>query len=201
MQLKSQNLVKKNISEGRALSNFRGICTSKSSQYPILLNLPSLNSFISMTTNLLWDNYFLFVPQNMVGPGEVNEDLELETKEECRKYGEIVKCVIFEFLGGKVCQEESVRIFIEFKRLESAIKGMYYYNRILRNFLFIFHQAPYTLNMYLITHYYCSKRSWNILSFWRSLIKIMKRSALFCVCLWKNLHIILLSGIIFILHW
>lgn len=34
--------------------------------------------------------------QNMVGPGEVDEDLEPETAEECTKYGKVIKCVIFE---------------------------------------------------------------------------------------------------------
>lgn len=32
----------------------------------------------------------------MVGPGEVDADLEGETKEECQKYGEVNKVVIFE---------------------------------------------------------------------------------------------------------
>lgn len=32
----------------------------------------------------------------MVGRGEVDEDLEGETKEECEKYGKVTKCVIFE---------------------------------------------------------------------------------------------------------
>ena len=32
----------------------------------------------------------------MVGPGEVDDDLEPETAEECTKYGKVVKCVIFE---------------------------------------------------------------------------------------------------------
>lgn len=34
----------------------------------------------------------------MVGPGEVDEDLEPETAEECTKYGEVEKCVIFEVM-------------------------------------------------------------------------------------------------------
>lgn len=34
--------------------------------------------------------------QNMVGPGEVDEDLEPETAEECTKYGKVTKVVIFE---------------------------------------------------------------------------------------------------------
>lgn len=82
----------------------------------------------------------------MVGRGEVDEDLEGETKEECEKYGKVVKCVIFEVRrsvpdGGErgfeeaperlllSCQiaevpdDEAVRIFLEFERVESAIKG------------------------------------------------------------------------------
>jgi splicing factor 45 len=35
----------------------------------------------------------------MVGRGEVDEDLEGETKEECEKYGKVIKCVIFEVRG------------------------------------------------------------------------------------------------------
>lgn len=38
----------------------------------------------------------VYILQNMVGRGEVDEDLEGETKEECEKYGKVVKCVIFE---------------------------------------------------------------------------------------------------------
>lgn len=61
--------------------------------------------------------------QNMISPGEVDEDLEPETCEECGKYGEVVKCVVFEIPGLQVPDEEAVRIFVEFKRMESAIKG------------------------------------------------------------------------------
>lgn len=32
----------------------------------------------------------------MVAPGDVDDDLEGETKEECQKYGEVNRCVIFE---------------------------------------------------------------------------------------------------------
>ena len=34
--------------------------------------------------------------KNMVAPGDVDEDLEGETKEECQKYGEVNRCVIYE---------------------------------------------------------------------------------------------------------
>jgi len=42
--------------------------------------------------------------QNMVGPGEVDEELEAETAEECSKYGKVLKCLIFEVsvIIGKV---------------------------------------------------------------------------------------------------
>ena len=32
----------------------------------------------------------------MVGPGEVDEELEAEVAEECSKYGKVIKCMIFE---------------------------------------------------------------------------------------------------------
>ncbi|KAG9339941.1 hypothetical protein JZ751_022256 [Albula glossodonta] len=57
--------------------------------------------------------------RNMVGRGEVDEDLEAETKEECEKYGKVIKCVIFE-------------------RVESAIKavvdlnGRYFGGRVVK---------------------------------------------------------------------
>jgi len=32
----------------------------------------------------------------MVGPGEVDDELESETADECSKYGKVLKCLIFE---------------------------------------------------------------------------------------------------------
>lgn len=37
-----------------------------------------------------------FVSQNMVGPGEVDDDLQPEVVEECNKYGEVIKVIIYE---------------------------------------------------------------------------------------------------------
>uniref|UniRef100_A0A674P8N5 Splicing factor 45 n=1 Tax=Takifugu rubripes TaxID=31033 RepID=A0A674P8N5_TAKRU len=74
--------------------------------------------------------------RNMVGRGEVDEDLEEETKEECEKYGKVVKCVIFEI--AEVPDDEAVRIFLEFERVESAIKavvdlnGRYFGGRVVK---------------------------------------------------------------------
>jgi len=58
----------------------------------------------------------------MVGPGDVDDELEPEVKDECNtKYGEVITVIIHEI--PNVVAEEAVRIFVEFKRIESAIKG------------------------------------------------------------------------------
>ncbi|CAD5115647.1 DgyrCDS4603 [Dimorphilus gyrociliatus] len=62
------------------------------------------------------------VLRNMVGPGEVDDELEPETKGECQKYGPVVRCVIFE-LPDEI-EENAVRIFVEFERVESATKAI-----------------------------------------------------------------------------
>ena len=51
---------------------------------------------MSMLQIFMASDVFFF--QNMVGPGEVDDDLEPETAEECSKYGKVVKCVIFEVI-------------------------------------------------------------------------------------------------------
>ncbi|XP_059167700.1 splicing factor 45-like [Physella acuta] len=73
-------------------------------------------------TNLMKNPSKVILLQNMVGPGEVDEELEPETAEECTKYGKVNKCVIFEIPENP--EEESVRIFVEFERMESAIKAL-----------------------------------------------------------------------------
>ncbi|XP_039453583.1 splicing factor 45 [Culex pipiens pallens] len=61
--------------------------------------------------------------RNMVGPGDVDDDLEPEVKDECHtKYGDVITVVINEI--PNVVPEETVRIFVEFKRMESAIKAV-----------------------------------------------------------------------------
>ncbi|XP_041975447.1 splicing factor 45 [Aricia agestis] len=61
--------------------------------------------------------------RNMVGPGDVDEELEPEVKDECNtKYGDVIKVVIFELPNAAA--DEAVRIFVEFKRIESAIKAV-----------------------------------------------------------------------------
>lgn len=62
--------------------------------------------------------------RNMVGPGDVDDELEPEVKDECNtKYGEVKSVIIHEAFG--TIPEDAVKIFVEFKRIESAIKGIY----------------------------------------------------------------------------
>eukprot|EP01112_Ceratiomyxa_fruticulosa_P009943 TRINITY_DN2610_c0_g1_i2.p1 TRINITY_DN2610_c0_g1~~TRINITY_DN2610_c0_g1_i2.p1 ORF type:complete len:464 (-),score=128.56 TRINITY_DN2610_c0_g1_i2:1125-2516(-) len=61
--------------------------------------------------------------KNMVGPGEVDPDLESEVASECSKYGQVSKCLIFECLKGSLPDEQAVRIFVQFGREESAVKA------------------------------------------------------------------------------
>lgn len=59
----------------------------------------------------------------MVGPGEVDNDLQPETAEECRKYGNVVKCMVYECPPGSVPPDEAVRIFVQFSGQVEAMKG------------------------------------------------------------------------------
>lgn len=73
---------------------------------------------------------------NLVGAGEVDEDLEGETAEEASKYGKLKRCVIKEIKG--VPDDQAVRIFLEYERSEDATKalvdmnGRYFGGRVVR---------------------------------------------------------------------
>ena len=60
--------------------------------------------------------------RNMVGPGEVDPDLEDEVANECSKYGQVQSVMIFEVTTAGYPEEEAVRIFVEFERMEQAVK-------------------------------------------------------------------------------
>lgn len=62
--------------------------------------------------------------RNMVGPGEVDEELEEEVGIECTKYGAVTNVMIFEVTTPGFEGEEAVRIFVQFERVESATKAM-----------------------------------------------------------------------------
>ncbi|KAK9058017.1 hypothetical protein SSX86_022857 [Deinandra increscens subsp. villosa] len=62
--------------------------------------------------------------RNMVGPGEVDDDLEAEVAEECSKYGTVTKVLIFEITEPSFPVDEAVRIFVQFERSEQATKAL-----------------------------------------------------------------------------
>ena len=100
----------------------------------------------------------------MVGPGEVDDELEPEIKEECNtKYGDVQSVVIFEIPNA--APEEAVRIFTEFKRVESAIKGMYHF---IRN--------KYINYFYLLLFLFCLQPWWTSMDAFLEVVKFEPRS-------------------------
>ena len=59
----------------------------------------------------------------MVGPGQVDPELEEEVAQECTtKYGAVQSVMIFEVTTPGFPPEQAVRIFVEFERVEEATK-------------------------------------------------------------------------------
>lgn len=58
--------------------------------------------------------------RNLVGPGEVDDDLEDEVASELQKYGTILRVLIFEVTEDNFPPEEAVRIFVEFQSTHEA---------------------------------------------------------------------------------
>ncbi|XP_059668504.1 DNA-damage-repair/toleration protein DRT111, chloroplastic [Cornus florida] len=62
--------------------------------------------------------------RNMVGPGEVDDELEDEVGSECAKYGTVTRVLIFEITEPNFPAEEAVRIFVQFERSEETTKAL-----------------------------------------------------------------------------
>jgi splicing factor 45 len=60
--------------------------------------------------------------RNMIAPREVDEDLEDEVAEECEKFGQVVRVMIFEVTDVGFAAQEAVRIFVEFTGTEASGK-------------------------------------------------------------------------------
>ncbi|KAL1205067.1 DNA-damage-repair/toleration protein [Cardamine amara subsp. amara] len=62
--------------------------------------------------------------RNMVGPGEVDDELEDEVGSECGKYGVVTRVLIFEITEPNFPVHEAVRIFVQFSRPEETTKAL-----------------------------------------------------------------------------
>ncbi|KAG2243150.1 hypothetical protein Bca52824_095013 [Brassica carinata] len=62
--------------------------------------------------------------RNMVGPGEVDDELEEEVGSECGKYGTVTRVLIFEITEPNFPTHEAVRIFVQFSRPEETTKAL-----------------------------------------------------------------------------
>ncbi|KAL4702969.1 hypothetical protein ACJJTC_008747 [Scirpophaga incertulas] len=86
-------------------------------------NSPQMNRQEPSITEIMKSPSKVVLLRNMVGPGDVDDELEPEVKDECNtKYGDVMKVIIFELPNAPA--DEAVRIFVEFKRIESAIKAV-----------------------------------------------------------------------------
>lgn len=56
--------------------------------------------------------------------GEVDDSLEDEVGEECSKYGQVSQITIFEVTEPGYPADQAVRIFVQFERMEAALKAL-----------------------------------------------------------------------------
>lgn len=77
--------------------------------------------------------------RNMVGPEDIDNDLESEVTEECGKYGNVRKVIIYQ---EKQSEEEDaeiiVKIFVEFTSLKGKLKASALFYLCLIIYIFIF---------------------------------------------------------------
>jgi splicing factor 45 len=59
----------------------------------------------------------------MVGPGEIDNELQSEIEEECKKFGNVEKCVVYEDKYPGVPIDQVIRIFVKFTAVDSTKKG------------------------------------------------------------------------------
>uniref|UniRef100_A0A1A9WES5 Splicing factor 45 n=1 Tax=Glossina brevipalpis TaxID=37001 RepID=A0A1A9WES5_9MUSC len=106
-----------------ASNSAAGSATPQANMAPPPAATTETNTTEPSITEIMKDPSKVVLLRNMVGPGDVDEDLEPEVKDECNtKYGEVANVIIHESFG--TAPEDAVKIFVEFKRIESAIKAV-----------------------------------------------------------------------------
>jgi hypothetical protein len=109
-----------------AASDLAGDFTSGKSNFPLFfisLRCVYRHSFC-MHETLILCCFFFIRAQNMVGPGEVDPELQDETASECARFGKVDSCLVYEVRaapgGMPVAEDEAVRIFVRFSDPKSA---------------------------------------------------------------------------------
>ena len=81
----------------------------------------------------------VIILRNMVGPEDVDEELQSEITDECGKYGEVERVVIYqEQQGEEEDAEVIVKIFVEFESSKSseaaieALNGRFFGGRVVK---------------------------------------------------------------------
>merc|ERR1712032_1403000 len=65
--------------------------------------------------------------QNMAIKGAVDDNLKHETIEECKHFGAVLDCVVYE-TEKSVSQEQQVSVFVKFERVDSCIHALQRFN-------------------------------------------------------------------------
>ncbi|CAH8358368.1 unnamed protein product [Eruca vesicaria subsp. sativa] len=79
---------------------------------------------IVKSVNITGEPTRVLLLRNMVGPGEVDDELEEEVGSECGKYGTVTRVLIFEITEANFPTHEAVRIFVQFSRPEETTKAL-----------------------------------------------------------------------------
>jgi splicing factor 45 len=117
-----------------------GVATGKIVNAPLIMDglPPSLTARQPTSVCLRGKPTCVLLLRNMVGPGEVDDQLEDEIANECEKYAPVVRALIFEITEQGYPEDEAVRVFVEFttvagaKRAGAALNRRYFAKRMVK---------------------------------------------------------------------
>ena len=121
-----------------------GVATGKIVNAPPIMDGSGLGSTSSLavkqptTVCLRGKATCVLLLRNIVGPGEVDDQLEDEIANECEKYAPVVRALIFEITEQGYPEDEAVRVFVEFtsvegaKRAGAALNRRYFAKRLVK---------------------------------------------------------------------
>ncbi|KAJ0233620.1 DNA-damage-repair/toleration protein DRT111 [Hirschfeldia incana] len=90
----------------------------------VIVNASEKKAVVVKGVNISGEPTRVLLLRNMVGPGEVDDELEEEVGSECGKYGTVTRVLIFEITEPNFPTHEAVRIFVQFSRPEETTKAL-----------------------------------------------------------------------------